>query len=100
FRLSVPPSFHLSVCPSVRLSVRPSFRPSVLPSFRPSVLYISRVRIANPLLTALLAILPPSAPRRPRAAGPADSLLAPGISPALARHRAATIRAVRYGLTL
>src|SRR6476620_8442020 len=34
------------------------------------------------------------------AVGPADSLLAPGISLALARHRAATIRAVRYGLTL
>jgi aminopeptidase N len=51
------------------------------------------VRIAHPLLTALLAILP-------HQAAPVDSLLTPGISHALARHRAATIRAVRYALSL
>ena len=58
------------------------------------------MRIANSLLSALLAILPQLSPGRMPAAGLADSLLAPGISLALARHRAATIRAVRYGLTL
>jgi aminopeptidase N len=58
------------------------------------------VRTAHHLLTALLAVLSPPAPGRTPAAGPADSLLGPGISLALARHRATAIREVRYELAL
>ena len=58
------------------------------------------MRTAHHLLTALLAVLSPPTPGRTLAAGPADSLLGPGISLALARHRAAAIREVRYELAL